>query len=383
MRKDFEAKGPMHQAVEALAERVAGGERIALRCWCAPRACHGDHIAGKVALFARALVSAKNIEQKHPELADQPGVVAILAGAEAVSGQQVDATELAELAKQAASAPPAAPAEEAKLKPWQRRGAAALAGRSGAPAAPAAPATPTQRPALQLVQSTLKSDGVGRTVAIIGTAGRDKSKPMTAQLWERMVADAKQRVRPDDTLVSGGAAWADHLAVRLFLDGAVQGLILHLPAPLYTEGFAGPERDSAGSAANYYHSLFKRATGVDGIAEIHEALTKGAKCSNQPVAAGYTAMFARNARVAKDADTVIAYTFGDGDTPADGGTKNTWDQVKGDRIHVPLLRLGALASTPLPASPPKQPGATERTAPPASAVARIDLLGNRARRSRP
>jgi DNA helicase-2/ATP-dependent DNA helicase PcrA len=373
--KDFKAdmavQGPMFKAVNGLAERVAGGERLALRCWCAPRDCHVDIIADKVATTARALVSARNMTDKHPELSGQPGVVAILAAAEAVSGKQVDASDLAKLAATAR-----ADAGETKLKPWQRRGAAALAAQAQAQAA---------RPALKAVEppSWLAKDGATRTVAIIGTAGRDKDKPMTAQLWERMVADAKQRVRPDDTLVSGGAAWADHLAVRLYLDGDVKHLILHLPAPFVDGKFQG-ERESAASAANYYHDMFRRNAGVDGFADLAAAIAKGAKVTEQPAAKGYGAMFARNALVAKQADTVVAYTFGEGDTPADGGTKDTWDQVKGSRQHVPLLSLGALATTRLPASSPTSSAVPARTAPPSGAMARLDLLGNRNRRgSRP
>ena len=60
--------------------------------------------------------------------------------------------------------------------------------------------------------------------------------------------------------------------------------------------------------------------------------------SFEPAAEGYGAMFNRNKKVAASAELVLAYTFGTGDQPADGGTKNTWDQCKGDRIHVPLPR---------------------------------------------
>lgn len=53
---DFEAdvarKGPMFQAVMALAARAAGGERLALRCWCAPKACHADLLAANIAELA-------------------------------------------------------------------------------------------------------------------------------------------------------------------------------------------------------------------------------------------------------------------------------------------------------------------------------------------
>ena len=35
-------------AVWALAERVRAGERLALQCWCAPKACHGDVIRREI-----------------------------------------------------------------------------------------------------------------------------------------------------------------------------------------------------------------------------------------------------------------------------------------------------------------------------------------------
>lgn len=189
----------------------------------------------------------------------------------------------------------------------------------------------------------------GRTVAVIGTAGRDKSIPMTKPLWENMLLDVRPRVNPEDTLVSGGAAWADHLAVVMFLEGRVKHLVLHLPAPLQNGRFAGPQR-SAGAAANYYHGLFSQATGIDSLAQLQQAIAKGATVESEPEAAGYSAMFTRNAKVARKATAGLAYTFGTGDTPNDGGTKNTWDQIQGERVHVPLHPLLTAAPAVKPAA---------------------------------
>jgi hypothetical protein len=46
---DLMARGPMSREIEALGERVGRGERLALRCWCAPRKCHADLLARLVA----------------------------------------------------------------------------------------------------------------------------------------------------------------------------------------------------------------------------------------------------------------------------------------------------------------------------------------------
>jgi hypothetical protein len=261
-----------------------------------------------------------------------------------------------------------------------------------------------------------------RTVAIIGTAGRDKDRPMNVTLWERMLDDARRRVRSSDHLISGGGAWADHLAVRLFLDGDVATLTLHLPAPLVNGRFAGPLGDSAGAAANYYHDRFRRAVGIDSLGEIQLAIKLGAKVTHQPAARGYAAIHTRNALVAKevDAGVIVAYTFGAGSQPVDGGTKGTWDAAaRAQRQHVALDELTtdlvakasepATAHTPAPApaaghkpwerpwlrrsargasaasvsAQSAAPGqASEPAAPPQEAMTRLALLNRNARTPR-
>lgn len=218
--------------------------------------------------------------------------------------------------------------------------------------------------AAQEAQAKAEPQDEPRVLAVIGTAGRDKDKPLTKENWHDMKADFSHRVKPNDTLVSGGAAWADHLAVAMFLEGKVAGLVLHLPAPLLMKrgaGFEGPA-SSAASAANYYHGLFAKAIGEDTVMQIYDAIDKGATITSQPVAKGYGAMFARNKIVAEESKAVVAYTFGDGDTPADGGTKNTWDQITGNRVHVPIQNLKAEIAAHIEREAAKAKAATEAKA---------------------
>lgn len=178
-----------------------------------------------------------------------------------------------------------------------------------------------------------------RRVAIIGTAGRDKSKPMNLALWDAMVADLKFRLAPGDVLISGGAAWADHLAVHAYLKGWCTRLELYLPAPFPDGRYQGPAQ-SAASAANYYHDLFSRACHLDSLAQLKKAVVTGAKATAQPPRAGYSAMFARNRQVAAACTAVVAYTFGEGEQPAEGGTLDTWRQINAtDRTHISLASL--------------------------------------------
>ena len=42
LQTDWARGGPMSQAIRGIAAKAAAGERVALRCWCAPKPCHAD-----------------------------------------------------------------------------------------------------------------------------------------------------------------------------------------------------------------------------------------------------------------------------------------------------------------------------------------------------
>lgn len=178
-----------------------------------------------------------------------------------------------------------------------------------------------------------------RVIAVIGTAGRDKQHPMDLSHWEYMCNVMRFLVGPEDHLVSGGAAWADHAAVWAYNEGLCEGLTIHLPAPF--DGAFHGEYGTSGGTANYYHDRFSRAIGQDSLAQLYAALSGGAGYSAQPVSKGYSAMFARNKLVADQCTHMLAFTFGEGDTPTDGGTKATWDMAgpSKKRRHVSLHDL--------------------------------------------
>ena len=187
----------------------------------------------------------------------------------------------------------------------------------------------------------------GRRIGVIGTAGRkEKAVRLTKSDFEAMVAYLAKAVQPNDTLVSGGAAYADHSAVRAYLDGKVAGLVLHLPAQIVTDDkgrlkFEDAGYGTAGAAANYYHRLFAEKLGLDPdgtIREIQEAIDKGATVTyadgTAPAAGKDSSFLQRNSLIAKDSDYgVIAFDFDvEGrDRPADGGTGDTWR--KHSRMH--------------------------------------------------
>jgi len=182
-------------------------------------------------------------------------------------------------------------------------------------------------------------------IGIIGTAGRKDDGPrMSFDLYVLMVQEThrvvKERCPPveERRLRSGGAAWADHVAVTLRLLERAPYLELHLPAPFKDGRFVeGNTRFNAGRTSNYYHDLFSKKMNVPtrhslkGIQELIDG--------EKVVIKTYNGFHARNLIVG-DVDLLIAMTWGEGDIPKDGGTKHTWDHSSAEtKIHIPLASL--------------------------------------------
>jgi hypothetical protein len=155
-----------------------------------------------------------------------------------------------------------------------------------------------------------------RTIAVIGSAGRkDDARHMDRTLYDAMYEQVLQAVSDwgCDAAVSGGAALADHLAVRAYLEGAVGDLLLFLPARFEDSAFVPNPRVqfNPGATGNTYHRAFSRACGIDSLGEISEAIARGARVE---VHEGF---HRRNLEVADKADTMLALTFGGMEAPVD------------------------------------------------------------------
>jgi|FAXJ01.1.fsa_nt_gi hypothetical protein len=167
------------------------------------------------------------------------------------------------------------------------------------------------------------------TLAIIGTAGRkDDAKRLTTHHFKAMCLVAEGLIEqinesnyPITHLVSGGAAWTDHVAVRLFLDKKAPGLRIFMPAAWdggsYHDNGKQDAYENPGGTANHYHKLFQNSTGINSLSDILIAQVHGAELI--PVLRGF---YARNALVAKS-DFILACTFGDGKMVKEGGTADT------------------------------------------------------------
>jgi len=206
-------------------------------------------------------------------------------------------------------------------------------------------------------------------LGIIGTAGRREDQGLLGPYhFDRMVkavVTLMDRLSLDPKtvkVVSGGAAWADHVAVTLALDHIIEpeNLTLFIPVPLEYYGYEGPQDHAVykkqGETANYYHKLFSRTIGRDSIKEIHTAVKWGASLRDDVMG-----FMPRNSLVAKACQHghLLAFTAGAPDTTQpewtirsfppdtkadkahlkDGGTAHTWNLANAQKHHA---RLGVI-----------------------------------------
>lgn len=178
-------------------------------------------------------------------------------------------------------------------------------------------------------------------IGIIGTAGRkEDGAKISKKLYEAAYHDALSRIEDlldaddDLILISGGAAFADHIAVSLYLAGYANELWLFLPAEFKDNAFVEKGYRSPGSISNYYHRKFSKVMDGNSLEGLGAAIERGAK-----VYANDKGFHDRNRKVAKSVDYLIAYTFGSGSEPKDGGTAHTYKHCVTDKIHVPLGSL--------------------------------------------
>lgn len=180
-------------------------------------------------------------------------------------------------------------------------------------------------------------------ISIIGTAGRGADAlRMTAELFEQMVRVARHLIQTNGgdepvDLISGGAAWSDSVALYLWLRHRQEfrSLTLHLPCRWdhdkrqHHDNGSWDWKENPGRTANRYHQEFSAKMNRNTLADMHDALSAGATFVDT-----YKGFHERNGHVA-DCDYLIAFTWGDGATPTDGGTADTWKKSKAKcKTHV-------------------------------------------------
>lgn len=242
----------------------------------------------------------------------------------------------------------------------------------------------TQEQLEEAVEEAAPATPKPKTLAIIGTAGRDEAtfKYLTMAKYQWMLKEAARVVEETGAtaVVSGGSAWCDHVAVTLYrrskdTPGAVPlKLTLMLPAHLtggkFEVGNTGDKR-TGGGILNHYHRLFNQrinenypGASFNSLQQLQEAYddnTKddfGVKNVNVYVTDRneQVSLFERNSWVAEEADCMLAFTFGTGPEPADGGTKDTWNKyhkLNENPVAYHISLMPGMEPQPTPKSKPE------------------------------
>lgn len=195
-------------------------------------------------------------------------------------------------------------------------------------------------------------------IGIIGTAGRDNNvgtKMMDyMQSIIRKITAEMQDIHGEVMFVSGGAAVADHMAVWA-------GRVLNKPVRLHTpcgwdfvnrQFYSDGTKDfitNPGGTLNYYHRKWCKSLGKNenaSLEKIHEGLVAG-RIQMIPVPAETkgSRLHARNIEIGRDCDLLVAFTFGKGDRPQDGGTGHCWMNCPlplDQKVHYSLLDIGKI-----------------------------------------
>ena len=175
---------------------------------------------------------------------------------------------------------------------------------------------------------------------IIGTAGRkEDSKKINRNLYFECCKIVLGLIEKYNVkaCVSGGAAFADHIAISLFNHKKIEKLFLHLPVEFDIKYKETQDKYCPGRIANWYHKNFSKKCGIDSLQEIKLAIKNGAEMLVTP---GFKE---RNTKVAFDSSILIALTFGAEAYIKNGGTQDTCkkflDLGKENLIHINLNDL--------------------------------------------
>jgi hypothetical protein len=177
-------------------------------------------------------------------------------------------------------------------------------------------------------------------LAIVGTSGRDKDDANKLEKkhmeWMKSMVECYiseiLKINKDQViLVSGGSAWADHVAVQLYRDGGFAGLELYIPSGFNTK-LHQYMNTYEGRLLNALHKQCQDKTGYP----IFEELTSVNSKKKGVSIVIHRHFKPRNTLIAKNCDHIIAFTFNKTE-PMGGGTLDTWNKVSHtNKIHFDL-----------------------------------------------
>ena len=172
-------------------------------------------------------------------------------------------------------------------------------------------------------------------IGIIGNAHGPYTVEHLEKGIEALISEFKKRgYREEIVLVSGGAAWFDHIAVMAYLcEDSRLDLELHLPCSFearFKDNGLRDWRSNPGFLSNRYHDTFSRETGIESLKDISQSIQRG--CTVYI----HNGFHERNEKLVQDLDLLIAFGAGT-DAPESGGTRYTWDKARCDKLFVSMV----------------------------------------------
>ena len=140
-------------------------------------------------------------------------------------------------------------------------------------------------------------------------------------------------------LVSGGAAWSDHVAIYLFLTNKYGKLTLYLPCHWNSDLIMHEDNNKTGfihnpdKSANKYHNNFSKVLGYNTLHDIENA-----KLNKAIIVDDNIGFHKRNTLISKS-EYLIAFSWAKNEFSIEGGTLDTWKKCKGKKIHIDLACL--------------------------------------------
>jgi hypothetical protein len=187
-------------------------------------------------------------------------------------------------------------------------------------------------------------------IAIIGTSGRDHDIPKlsnhsfldmctkTEALLESMF-NISETMGQSICFVSGGAAWADHVAIHMYKKYPNSQLRLHLPASFDTSRKEYINiKGTCGPLSNFLHNRFSEISQLHSLVELADAILDTDRVKTKYYADGF---YARNVAIATSCNTLIAITLSKSkdEPPPTGGTRMTWNRAKTSPLGPKLFHI--------------------------------------------
>ena len=168
-------------------------------------------------------------------------------------------------------------------------------------------------------------------ISIIGSACRNGThNKIRSNLYYNLCNKAIQKINEINNknnkkiiVVSGGAAFCDHIAITLYLYNYINELILYLPSSWNNNKYSDTK---CGNISNYYHNLFSEKVGFNSLEQIQQSINKGAHIYN------YNNFYLRNKQIALSS-YIIAFGW---DKNPTGGTLQTLNLSTNNKIYITI-----------------------------------------------